>query len=55
MPRTYSNVEYADMVFVYGFCDGNAREAVREYARRFPTRAVRTRCNACIAKKYKIY
>ncbi|KYQ51487.1 hypothetical protein ALC60_09360, partial [Trachymyrmex zeteki] len=20
IPRTYSNVEYADMVFVYGFC-----------------------------------
>lgn len=38
MPRTYSNVEYADMVFVYGFCDGNATEAVREYARRFPNR-----------------
>ncbi|EZA57258.1 hypothetical protein X777_02509 [Ooceraea biroi] len=40
MPRTYSNVEYADMVFVYGFCDGNARGAVREYARRFPNRRV---------------
>lgn len=40
MPRTYSNVEYADMVFVYGFCDGNAVEAVREYARRFPNRRV---------------
>lgn len=38
MPRTYSNVEYADMHFVYGFCNGNAREAVREYSRRYPNR-----------------
>ncbi|KYQ49392.1 hypothetical protein ALC60_11497 [Trachymyrmex zeteki] len=40
MPRTYSNVEYADMVFVYDFCDGNATEAMREYVHRFPNRRV---------------
>ena len=34
----FSPEEYADIVFVYGFCDGNARAAEREYARRFPRR-----------------
>ena len=34
----FSNPEYADIVFVYGFCDGNAAEAIREYGRRFPDR-----------------
>jgi hypothetical protein len=24
MPFTFSNAEYADMVYVYGFCDGTA-------------------------------
>jgi hypothetical protein len=32
----FSHVEYCDMHFVYGFCDGNARAAVQEYERRFP-------------------
>jgi hypothetical protein len=40
MPRIFSHVEYADMVFVYGFCNGNARAAVIEYNRRFPTRTI---------------
>ncbi|XP_054279103.1 uncharacterized protein LOC128997489 [Macrosteles quadrilineatus] len=26
------------MVFIYGFCDGNSRSSVQEYARRFPNR-----------------
>lgn len=34
----FTNAEYADIVYVYGFCDGNARQAVREYRRRFPDR-----------------
>ncbi|KAK5641951.1 hypothetical protein RI129_010498 [Pyrocoelia pectoralis] len=34
----YSNAEYADILFVYGYCDGNAAEARREYERRFPNR-----------------
>lgn len=36
MPHTYSNLEYANMVFVYGFCNGNSRAAVEEYRQRFP-------------------
>lgn len=35
---TYSNQEYADMHFIYGFCDGNAREASRVYQERYPNR-----------------
>ncbi|KYN29775.1 hypothetical protein ALC57_00780 [Trachymyrmex cornetzi] len=27
MPRLYSNSEYADMVYLYGFCDGNVNAA----------------------------
>lgn len=30
--------EYAEMHFVYGFCDGNALAAQREYQRRYPDR-----------------
>ncbi|EZA47422.1 hypothetical protein X777_05112 [Ooceraea biroi] len=40
MPKVFSNEEYTDIHFVYGFCDGNARAAVREYQRRFPNRRV---------------
>jgi hypothetical protein len=36
MPFVFSLVEYCDMHFVYGFCDGNARAAVEVYQRRFP-------------------
>jgi hypothetical protein len=36
----FSAREYADIVFVYGFCDGNGRAAVIEYRRRFPQRVV---------------
>ena len=35
MPFVFSHVEYCDMHFVYGFCDGNARAAVEEYMRKF--------------------
>ena len=38
MPRLYSNSEYADMVYLYGFCDGNVNAARREYSARFPNR-----------------
>lgn len=38
MPRLFSNNEYADIHYVYGFCDGNAEQAVHEYGRRFPNR-----------------
>ena len=35
MPFVFSHMEYCDMHFVYGFCDGNARSAVQEHKRRF--------------------
>lgn len=38
MPFKFSNQEYADIVFVYGFANGNSRAAKREYERRFPNR-----------------
>ena len=41
MPFVFSHVEYCDMHFVYGFCNGNARAAVEEYQRRFPDRRIR--------------
>ena len=36
----FTNNEYADIHFCYGFCDGNAEAAVREYRRRYPTRRI---------------
>ena len=44
MPFVFSHVEYCDMHFVYGFCDGNERAAVDEYQRRFPDRRIPSRC-----------
>jgi len=43
VPFAFSHVEYGDMHFVYGFCDGNARAAVEEYHRRFPDRRIPSR------------
>jgi hypothetical protein len=43
MPNYFSNAEYADILFVYGYVNGNAREAVREYQLRFPNRDVPSR------------
>ena len=43
MPLVFSHVEYCDMHFVYGFCDGNARAAVEEYQRRFSDRRIPSR------------
>jgi len=43
MPFVFSHVEYYDMNFVYGFCDGNARAAIQEYQRRFPDRRIPSR------------
>lgn len=40
MPFYYSRVEFADIIFVYSFCDGNSRAAVKEYGRRFPNRRI---------------
>jgi len=43
MSFVFSHVEYCDMHFVYGFCDGNAHAAVEEYQRRFPDRRIPSR------------
>src|SRR5215469_4000814 len=43
MPFVFSHVEYCDMHFVYGFCDGNAPAAVDECIRRFPDRRIASR------------
>jgi len=31
MSNIFTNAEYADMMYVYGFCDGSATAAVEEY------------------------
>jgi hypothetical protein len=38
----FSPREIADIVFIYGFCNGNALKATREYRRRFPNRRIPT-------------
>ena len=40
---TFSVAEYADMIYVYGFCDGNSVQAVAENQQRFPSRRIPTR------------
>jgi hypothetical protein len=35
IPFTFSIEEYADTIYVYGFCDGNPALAVAEYRQRF--------------------
>ena len=47
MPFTFSFEEYADMIYVYGFCDGNSVLAIAEYQQwfrnhRIPNRRVFT-------------
>jgi hypothetical protein len=36
----FKNAEYADMLYVYGFCDGSAITAVGEYRQRLPMRRI---------------
>ena len=36
MPHIFTNAEYADMMYVYGSCNGSATAAVEEYRQRFP-------------------
>ena len=38
MPCTFTHEEYVDMVYVYGYCNGNANAAVDKYRRRYPLR-----------------
>jgi len=40
---TVSVSECADMIYVYGFCDGYSVQAVAEYQQRFPNRRIPTR------------
>lgn len=47
----YSTREYAEMVFVYGFCNGNASLARLEYQRRYPNR--RIPCRRAFADVYQ--
>ena len=55
MPFVFSHVEYCDMHFVYGFCDGNARAAAAEHIRNHPdniasaTQSLLMRAEKCIA------
>ena len=39
----FSYEEYADMHFVYGFCNGNTTAAVEEYRLRYPRRRIPNR------------
>jgi len=43
MPFTFPVAEYADMIYVYGFCDGNSVQDVAEYQQHFPNRRIPTR------------
>jgi len=43
MSHIFTNAEYADIMYVYGFCDGSATAAVEKYRRRFPTRRITDR------------
>ena len=43
MRFTFSVTEYADIIYVYGFCDGNSINAAAEYQQRFPNRRIPTR------------
>ncbi|CAH2086623.1 unnamed protein product [Euphydryas editha] len=36
--QSFTNAEYTDILFVYGFCDGDSAKARAEYIRRFPNR-----------------
>jgi hypothetical protein len=36
MPHISTNAEYADMLYVHGFCDGSANASVEENRRWFP-------------------
>ena len=40
MPFLFTHVEYCDMHYVYGYCDGNTSAAVNEYRRRYPERRI---------------
>jgi hypothetical protein len=39
MPHIFTDAEYADMLYVYCFCDDSVTAAI-EYRRRFPVRRI---------------
>lgn len=39
----FTNTEYAQMIFCYGYCDGNSNAAREEYQRRYPDQRVPNR------------
>jgi len=43
MPFTFSVAEYADMIYVYSFCDGNSVHTIPEYQQHSPNRRIPTR------------
>jgi len=43
MPFTFSVADYADMIYVYGFCDGNSVHVIAEYQQHFPNHSIPTR------------
>ena len=43
MSLTLSVAEDADMIYVYGFCDGNSAHAIAEYQQRLPNCRIPTR------------
>ena len=52
MPHIFTNAEYADMMYVYGLCDGSATAAVEEYRRRFLMHKIRDRKSALQGVQY---
>jgi len=42
MPFTFSVAEYADMIYLYGFCDSNSVHVIAEYQQRFLNRRIPT-------------
>lgn len=38
MPFTFTNIEYSDMMFIYGFCNGSSWAAAQEYRQKYPDR-----------------
>lgn len=42
---TFSNQEYTDIHFIYGYWNGNAKATVWEYRRRFPFRRIPNQLN----------
>ena len=37
---SFTNLEYSDIIFLYGFCNGNESAARREYQARYPQRRI---------------